>query len=254
MRLLLLILLSLSCTKMHDVKTNNGIDYLEGVYSEMTQVKNVEWKVGRKKDKTVSRGIRITTEVPRVSDEAKTHLYEKYGIDSWIFKFSRIIRGRKDLVGNIYYHFNNISRSTEAFSLNIYYHASSVSERFRAFHCPAFEHRSLLKDVKIRTSKNITPKNLYVRTTSKEPAKVERLSFSPHIFSAGRSLIGDYIVEYALYNSQTKQLYSNWARVSGTVPITSEKNISLPSCLGIKEEDKPLPESRRFKLQDLEIK
>lgn len=238
---------------MHDVKTNNGIDFLEDVYSEMTKAKDVEWDVGRKKDKTISRGFRVSTEVPRISDEAKTHLYEKYGIDSWIFKYSRIVRGRKDLVGNIYYHFNNISKSTDDFSLNIYYHASAVSERFRAFHCPAFDHRSKLPDIEIQSTKNITPKNVYVRTTTKEPSKVERLSFSPHIFSAGRSLIGDFIIEYALYNSKTKQLYSNWARVAGHIKIRSEQNVSLPSCLGIKEENSPLPESRRFKLQDLEI-
>ena len=171
----------------------------------------------------------------------------------WIFKFSRVNRGRKDPVGNIYYHFNNISKSTEAFSLNIYYHASSVSERFRGFHCPAFNHRAILKDVDVEYSNTTKPEDVFVRTVSSEPAKVERLSFSPHIFSAGRSLKGDYIVEYALYNSKTKQIYSDWKQAAGHIPVRREEQVSLPSCLGIKEEEKPLPESRRFKLQDLEI-
>lgn len=253
MRFFITIFLIASCTKMHDIKTDNGIDFLENVSVKITNVKVVEWDVGRKKDKLVSRGIRVTTTVPRVSDDAKELLYSKYGIDSWIFKFSRINRGKKDLVGNIFYHFNNISKSTEAFSLNIYYHASSVSERFRAFHCPAFDHRSILKDVDVEYSKSVAPENIYVRTLSSEPAKVERLSFSPHIFSAGRSLRGDFIVEYALYNSKTKQIYSDWKSAEGMIPITREEKVSLPSCLGIKEEEKPLPESRRFKLQDLEI-
>ena len=252
MRHLIILFLISSCTKMHDVKNANGIDFLENVSSEITNVKAVEWQVGRKKDKTISRGIRITTTVPRVSDDAKIHLFKKHGIDSWIFKFSRVVRGRKDHVGNIYYHFNNISKSTEAFSLNIYYHASAVSERFRAFHCPAFDHRSLLKEVDLKAT-NVTPENIYVRSLSTEPAKVERLSFSPHIFSGGRSMLGDFIVEYALYNSKTKQLFSEWKKAYGHIPITREERVSLPSCLGIKEEEKPLPESRRFKLQDLEI-
>lgn len=249
---LLIVFLFVSCTKMHDIKNENGIDFLENVSVKVTNAKSVDWKVGRKKDKVVSRGIRVTTTVPRITNEGKLHLYNKHGIDSWIYKFSRVVRGRKDEIGNIFYHFNNISKSTEAFSLNIYYHASAVSERFRAFHCPAFDHRYYIENADVEATSTV-PSNVYIRTLSTEPAKVERLSFSPHIFSAGRNMLGKYIVEYALYNSKTKQLFSEWKKAYGEIPILREVSVSLPSCLGIKEEEKPLPESRRFKLQDLEI-
>ena len=242
-----------ACTKMHDVENKNGIDYLADIRSEIVGVKNVEWSVGRKKNKTISRGIRISTEVPRVSEEAKTTLYKKYGVDSWIFKFTKINRGRTSSVGNIYYHFNNISRVTENFSLNIYYHASTVSQRFRNFRCPAFGHRLLINNMDLEYRSKISAKNIYIREMEIEPAKVDRLSFSPHIFSSGRSLKGKFKVKYALYNSKTKQVFSKWTDVAGAISVTEERSISVPSCLGIKEELKPLPESRDFNLKDFEI-
>ena len=48
---LLLVLLFASCTKMHDIKNENGIDFLENVSPEITEAKAVEWEVGRKKNK-----------------------------------------------------------------------------------------------------------------------------------------------------------------------------------------------------------
>lgn len=242
-----------ACTKMHEVETKNGIDYLADVRSEIVSVKDVEWNVGRKKNKIVSRGIRIATEVPRVSDKAKEILYKKHGIDSWIFKFSRTDHGRVTPIGNIFYHFNNISRVTENFSINIYYHASTISQRFRNFRCPAFGHRLLITDVDLIDDGRVKEKDLYVREMEIEPAQVKRLSFSPHILSSGRSLKGAFQIKYALYNSKTKQIFSKWFQVDGRAVVKEERAVSLPSCLGVKEELKPLPESKGFNLRDLKI-
>jgi len=241
-----------ACTKMHDVETKNGIDYLEDIQSKISNVKNVEWSVGKKKNKIVSRGIRLGTDVPRISDSAKEKLYKKYGIDSWLFKFVKTTGNRTRILGNVFYHFNNISRNTTSFSLNIYYHSASVSRQFRNFHCPAFNHRLLIKDLSLE---NETDKvqDLYIREMNFETGRASKLSFSPHIFSSGKSLKGRFHVQYALYNSKTKQIFSDWRQADGFAVVGSERAVSLPSCIGVKEEKKPLRKSKDFNLNDLKI-
>lgn len=252
--LTMLILSSYSCTKVHDVKKKNGIYYLDEIEAEITQAKQISWNVGLKKEVEVSKGLRLSVSVPVVTDKSKTVLYNKYGIDSWIYRISRRRKGRSDALGYVFYHFNNITRSTKAFTLNIYYHAAAVSERFRHFHCPAFEHRFYLPDVSL-SSRNVTLENsVYAKTMPRIQPKVYRLGFTPLIFSAGRSMLGEYHVDLALYNSKTKQRYSGWFPVGKEIKITEEIKRTVASCIGIKEENNPLPQSRPLDIRNLEIK
>ncbi|MBD65182.1 MAG: hypothetical protein CME62_08245 [Halobacteriovoraceae bacterium] len=253
MQYFLLFVLLLGCTKVHDLKDKNGILYLEDVESEMTQVKHVEWEVGLKKEITISRGIRISTSVPVISESAKKTMFRKHGVDSWLFRFNRTRRGRTDQLGHVYYHFDNISRSTKTFTLNIYYHASAVSKQFYHFHCPAFDHRSYLPDIELEDS-SADAEGVFVRAMSKVPARVHRLGFNPMVLSAGRSMLGEYTVEFALYNSESKQLFSKWHQVAGKIPLNQEITRTVSSCAGVKEEENPLPQSKPFDIRNIEIR
>lgn len=251
--LYLTFILLFGCTKVHDVIERNGIFYFEDISSEISDVKHVDWEVGKKREITISRGIRLSTSVPVISSSAKSALYSKYGVNAWVFRFNRTKRGRTEQLGHVYYHFDNISRSTKTFTLNVYYHASAVSKHFYYFHCPAFEHRLHLQDVDLEST-NVKSESVYLRAMSKIRSKVNRLGFNPLIFSGGRSMLGTYDVEFALYNTKTKQRYSRWHKVEGKVVLTQEVSRSVNSCLGIKEENNPLPQSRPFDIRNIEIK
>jgi len=252
--LILLILILSGCTKVHDLEKKNGIYYLSGVKAEIKEAKHISWDVGLKREIEVSKGVRLSVSVPIVSEDAKKVLYKKHGIDSWVFRFNRKRRGRVDPIGHVFYHFNNISTSTKAFPLNIYYHAASISHRFRYFHCPAFDHRFHLPDVNLSKREITLQEDIFVRAMPKVKSKVNRLGFTPLVVTAGRSMLGEYQVDFALYNSKTKQRFSMWFPVDKMLYINRELRRTVASCIGIKEENNPLPSSAPLDIRNLEIK
>jgi hypothetical protein len=253
--LLLLLVVASSCSKTHELKKRNGINYFENVESKIDILKHVEWDVGKKKDKVVSRGMRLSVSVPRMDSNAKKVLRRKHKIESWIFRYSKTYRGKSTPLGHVFYHFDNISGNAKSFSVNIYYHASVVSDKFRAFKCPAFNHRKYLPDVEISERQGARPENIFVRTMGRVKSKVLRLGFKPHIFSIGRDMIGDYTVDFALYDSKSKKRHSIWSKVQGHVVISKERKVTLPSCAGVKEENGPgrSRDSRSYNRKNLQI-
>ncbi|MBT4792921.1 MAG: hypothetical protein HON90_15200 [Halobacteriovoraceae bacterium] len=251
---LVLLLLFISCNKSYEVLKKNGFFYLENISAEILRAKEVEWKVGRKKERVVSRGLRFTSTIPTINKAGKNILAKKHGIDSWLIRVSRTRRNQTQGLEYFSISLGSMTKATRDFTVNLYYHASSVSKAFRLFHCPAFNHRFKIGSFSIdKRSENIT-ENLFVRIIERFRGKVTRLGFAPMIISGGRSLVGKYSVDIALYNSRKKQRYSKWIKSSGIININQENPISIASCSGIKEEYNPLPESKLPTIRDLEIK
>ena len=250
---ILILFTLLSCTKYNEVKKANGLHYIEKVHTKLEDAKIVDWEVGREKDVTISKGIRLYITVPNITDEGKDLLAAKYGISSIVYRLSRIRRGSIQSLGYFHYRLNNITRTTKNFTLSLFYHAASVSKRFRLFHCPAFNHRSIIEDYNVEKI-GFDAEDIYIRPVEIVPAKVTRLRFAPMIVSGGTELKGKYILEYAFYNESSKRRFSNWHKVDGVLNIENEVIKTLPSCVGVKEELEPLPESRVPDIRDLEIK
>ncbi len=253
-KLLLFIFLLFSCSKFHEVERKNGIYFIKGVYSEIDSAKNIEWKVGRQRESIVSKGIRFSFTIPKVDSSGRTILKKKHGIDSWVFRVSRQRRSHDSSIGYFYYPFSGMTESTRNYTVNLYYHAASVSKRFRMFHCPAFDHRYNIEEMNIVDRPLSDAADIFARDYSKIPAKVSRIHINPMIFSGGRSLEGKYFVDFALYNSETKQRFSEWKKVDKTIVVSRETSKSVASCTGVREEINPLPESRMPDIRDLEIK
>ncbi len=252
-RILILFTL-LSCTKYNEVKKGNGLHYIENMYSKIDQVKEVNWKVGRKKNVDISKGLRLYVSMPNISPDGRELLEMKYGINSLIYRLNRVRRGASEPLGYFFFRLGNMTRTSKNFTLSLYYHAASVSKSFRMFHCPAFNHKFKLENFEINSSRMGDPQDMYVRGVGNIAAKATRLRFAPMITSGGLSLKGKYTLDFALYNEKTKNRYSKWQRVDGVLDITKEVTKALPSCLGVKEELRPLPESRLRSIRDLEIK
>jgi hypothetical protein len=244
----------ISCNKVHEVHKKNGVHFLKDTYTEVKDLKNIEWDIGRKREVTISKGLRFSSTIPSVSEDSKELLMKKFGIDSWLIKISRIRRGHASSLGHFYIRLENMTRTTKDFTVNLYYHAASVSKKFRLFHCPAFNHRFELNDFSLDSRAKSQKKDLFIRPVKRLAAKANRLRFAPIVVSAGRSLIGKYVVDFALYNSKTKRVYTNWLHGDGLINITQEIARSVASCNGIKEENNPLPESKMPSIKDLQIK
>lgn len=254
MRLLLLIPLLFSCSKVYELEKKSGLYYIPNVDVELLNPREIDWAVGRKREENVSKGIRMSSKIPRLSDDAKMTLANLHGIDSWLIKVSRYKRGQSQPLGFFYINLNNITRNTKDFTINLYYHAAAVSKRFRLFHCPAFNHR--LKTTRFDLEDRSIPRSsdLFIRPTNRFPGKASRLRFAPMVVSGGRNLRGVYHVDMSLYNSKSKMRYSNWFPVKESLHVTSESQVAVASCAGIREENNPLPESKMPSIKDLEIK
>lgn len=251
--LLTLLFLSVSCTKWAEVQETNGIHKIEDINVSLHSEKIIEWKVGKKRGATVSKGFSFKVDIPKISESGRKTLFDKYGIDSWVYKITRMHRGRTQQLGLIMFDLGNMSRTTTDITIHIFYHAASVSQRFRHFHCPAFNHRLLIEDLDFEKT-NHGEFDLYTKKNKPVRGKVTKPAFAPVIFSGGRELKGKYYVEIALMNSKEKRLYTPFKKVSNYIEVDDEQTVSIPSCVGVKEENTPLPSSKGPSIRDLEIK
>ena len=248
-----LLFLSVSCTKWAKVEPTSGIHKIEDIKAEIFKLKTVDWKVGKKRGATVSKGFSFKIDIPKINEDGRRILFDKYGIDSWLYRIVRKRRGRTQRLGLVKFDLGNMSRTTTDITIHIFYHAASVSQSFRRFHCPAFDHRLIIEDIDLE-SDNYGEMSFYTKKDRPVKGKITKPAFAPVIFSGGRGLKGDYFVELALYNSKEKRLYSRFKRVGNSIEVDDEREVSVPSCVGVKEENKPLPNSKGPSIRDLEIK
>lgn len=250
---IILLFISLSCTKWSHVKSSNGIYQVSDVSAHIHSEKTLVWKIGKNRGAIVSKGFNFKVDIPKIDQEGRDILFREYGIDAWLFKISKISRGKKQHLDFVSFDFQNISRMTSELTLHIFYHAASVSDDFRRFHCPAFDHRYLINDIEL--NEDATDNfNLYVRRNQLIKGRIHRPSLAPIISSAGKSLMGKYIVEIALYNSKEKRIYTSFKKLSNTIEVSSEHRVSVPSCIGVKQELNPLPSTLTPSIRNLEIK
>lgn len=253
MKYLILLIFLLGCDSKQKLESGSGLHYIKDLQFSIKDLKNIEWKVGRKRQHVISQGVFFELEIPKLDDKTANLLTNKYGIDSWIYKIEKQTRKGIQDIGYVQYHFKNFTGSIKSFSTKVLYHAASVSLDFRRFHCPAFDHRFYISDLELMTSQD---RNMALYTTSEDVIRrrVSLPSFSITSFSGGVSLRGKITAEIAFYNSRTKKVYGDFVSSNNFINIGQEEKISIPSCIGIKEEEVPLPESRSPGLRDLEIK
>lgn len=244
----------LACSRGHDLNKYENIYFLKDVDAQVNKFEPMDWHVGVNEERIVSKGIILNLDLIELSTQTKETLSKEFRVDSWLYRFYRITKeGRKDYIGWVSISFDRISRSFQDFSVLIYYASAAVSRQFRSFKCPAFSHRKKLEDIEIKDFGKSIDK-LFIARTDTVTADINNGQYFPITFNGGKELEGDYFVEAALYSSSLRITYSKWFQLQNVLQINKEIEVSLPSCLGIKEEDKPLPESRLRDIRDLEIK
>jgi hypothetical protein len=196
-----------------------------------------DWKVGKKRNKLVSKGFKFQIKIPKIDKKYAKKLFSIGGIDSWIFRISKKERRGYQPVGHILYNIQNFGKVSDSITGHIYYHAAAASSEFRRQKCPAFNHRKKISEIELIKT-DVKSYDLFIKKIgSYRTATIDTPSFSPVIFSGGKSLKADYTIELALMNAKDKILYSKWIQLNNIIRIESEVEISVPSCTGIRTEN-----------------
>jgi hypothetical protein len=206
--------------------------------SSMTEVK---WKVGKNFSNTISKNLNLVLSLPRIDSDDVMFLQTTYGIDAWLVKIiqSNSLSSRMELV--IIYAPFRVQRNgraggrmMESLSFNFTYAAAAISERFRRFNCPAFSHDKRLKKWEIIGEEK--PLEILVRPDAHFDEKLKLSELVPATLNVGNSMIGEYYIEVALFNTAQKQLYSSFQRLPFNIKVFSEDSIVVDGCAGVHEE------------------
>lgn len=235
--LILSILLACSCTKYSPViKDAVGLKVSE-IEMPITHLKEVTWLIGKPKEAYVTQSITFMVNMPRVREEDLDHINQLKGIDSWIVRLI-VQRGSESQdLGSLYARFKPRSvlrgqtgGAPTSVSIKIYYAAAYASERFRSFSCPAFSHTSRITEMKIQgESKEF---DITIDQISDYAEKSHLVELTPSAFNAGNSLVGEYFIEIAPYDSEKKVIHAAFKRIPMSVEVMSEKRETVKSCLG----------------------
>ena len=209
---LLTLLLCLSCTKYAKVSKDAMGIHIDEIDMDISHVKEVEWRVGKRKEEKITQSFIFVVDMPRVKQDELDFLLETKGIDSWIVRLIAMRGSQKQDLGSLYTLFRprKLSRgvtSTAATSasIKVYYAAAYASERFRTFKCPAMNHNRKLNSIKVKGDHSLF--NISVEASSPYQEKSQLIELTPSSFNGGHSLTGEYYLEIALYDSVHKQIY-----------------------------------------------
>lgn len=228
-----------SCSQRSKVKYENGTSYVRSNRGKVSEFRKIDWRVGKYGKDIVSRGFRLSFELPIVEEEGLKTLYKKQNVDAWLIRLRRRQGIRSQTMA--YFSMNLVSpkpgsaklryQSPKKGSVGIYYAASSISTRLDSLPCPALEHRLYLDEADIETvSKG---EQMWVVSSSEETtisAKVDLISYSPLTVNGGMSLKGEYYIDLAFYNSGEKKRMSTFMPLADRVEVTNESSVSVKGC------------------------
>lgn len=240
--ILLTLILALSCTRTAEVSRDSLNANISPVSMEISHLDQIEWPVGKRNEEKVGQSFTFIVDMPRLSESDMDYLTERYGIDGWILRL--IVRRGSETqdLGSLYSLFRPKKSSRSSFnsgsatsvSLKIFYAAAYASERFRKLKCPAFGHSRKI------SSMSIEGKNedfaITVGNAIHYGEKSQRVELTPSSFNAGHSLVGEYFIEIAPYNSKTKTIHGGFKRIPMFINIAQEKIIRIKSCDEISSE------------------
>lgn len=236
--LLLTLLLSFSCTKYATFsKEAVGIS-IYPVQMEISHLNEIKWNVGLKKEETVSQSITFILDLPKIKDSDLDYLTEQRGIDSWIVRVISSKGSKSQDLGSLYALFRpkkssraSSASATASVTFKIFYAAAFASEKFRAFKCPAFNHSKRIRSMSI-TGDN-EEFSLSVNQVMPYLEKSQLVELTPTAFNGGHSLVANYYLEIAPYDSKRKMIHSSFHRIPLYVTVESEDEIRVKSCDGV---------------------
>ena len=231
-----------SCDKYSEVIYSGQRVIIKPVNAGIEDISIVRWKVGMMRNITISRGVQITVNFPKIEKEHLRFLVDKYGVDSWVVKVKRRGMMRNETMGYLYVplilpgqkksmRINQLSTG----SFKVFYASSSISSRFSRLPCPAFKHDYLIEKVGMKKSSPLM-KKIVVSPIEEERilARVEEFNYANTVVNGGKELKGNYNLEIAFYNKKRKVKLSNWIELDGVAEVLREKSVPLSGCENFK--------------------
>lgn len=240
-----MIFLFSSCSRNYSGYRSTGTKtaVITPVLSRIDRVETIDWKVGVVGKGTVSKGIRMKIDFPRLQIGDIEDLVKKVDIDSWLVRVHKQTGYGSDILGHFYIPMIKPGSSTSSLRVsqmeygmvNIYYAAASVSPRFENFACPAFNHQLYLDDddVDLEETDYLTQIMVNPSDSALIQAKLNTFGYQPTTLNAGMSLVGSYFVDVALFDSRAKTRRSSFLRLPQTVRVKLERTHPISGCTDV---------------------
>jgi len=228
-----------SCQKYSKYSEKNNTAYIQIDDIGVSKISVQKWRVGPLRRQTLSQGIRLEVVFPILKKENLQSLINKFGVESWLLRVKRrSLTGTKQL-GYFYVPLTTPGRKTSNWRIkqlkkgfiSIFYPAAAISSRFANFSCPAFDHRRIITEVK--TSYTASIDKLISVSSAEEryfAPKVKSFSYRPSPINGGVDLIGEYVIEVAMFNSKKKRIYSNFVTLPKIGEVVKERNKRIRGC------------------------
>lgn len=233
-------LLLCSCTKYASISKESVGIRISPVTMEITHLNDINWRVGKQKEEKVTQSFTFIVDLPKVKSADLDDLIEQRGIDSWILRLIVVRRSETQDLGSLYAPFRprRFTRGTQSsvssVTMKVFYAAAYASERFRNFKCPAFGHNKKITEMDIEgEDEEFT---LTVESTLPYQERSQLVELTPTAFNGGNSLLGEYFVEIAPYDSKNKVIHSSFKRIPMSVKVEEESSIRIKSCDGVHPE------------------
>jgi hypothetical protein len=239
--LFLTLVLCYSCTKYADVSRDAIGIQIQPVNMEISHLNEIEWHVGQKKEETITQSFTFIVDMPKIRQDDLNYLAEHRNVDAWIMRLI-VNRGSETQdLGSLYTLFNptKVARGAQggaasSVTLKVFYAAAYASERFRSFKCPAFGHNKKVASMGI--SGENEDFSLTLGQVIPYNEKSHLVELTPSAFNGGNSLIGEYYVEIAAYDSKKKMIHSSFKRIPMHVGVAREESVRVKSCDGVHQE------------------
>jgi hypothetical protein len=217
---------------------------LKDVHWEISSLNEGTWAVGSILRDVVSKNLTAVLKIPVLDENDLEAIEKNYAVDSWLVKvIHKTKHGQRHHLATIFAPFrsrmqkNFSENQTKSIAFSLTYAAWATSERFRQFQCPAFSHRYRLKDFSVVDSEAVMEFNISSIGKFTESYIVTELV--PPKITIAQSMVGDFYLEAALFNSKTKTLYSSFQQLPVHLIVREEKVVSVSGCEGVKQEYQP---------------
>jgi hypothetical protein len=241
MKLLFLVLLLASCTKHSQIKEVDGKTFLVFEDVGVVNTEEVEWRVGPLSRDSISKGIKFQIELPQFEPKQFESTMVKNGVDSWIIQVRKVTHetikviatgvvplyastGLAGLGSN-----DKVFRQSERVSVNIYYEIAAFSARYADMMCPANNHRLKIKKFSesVMQERAFTEIKQQGHSYSKIPTNMLNTAI---VGNGGKTLVGHYVVELALFNSVIRRRMSEFVPLAKRVHVQREEEKYIPAC------------------------
>ncbi len=233
--LFLTFLLFTACTRYSSV-TKDAIGLrVSDAQTSISHLSEIEWQVGKKKEVTLTQSFSFLVEMPKVHEDDLEHIYKTKGVNAWIIRLIVQKGSEKQDLGSLYALFKpqKVLRGQSAgaaknVGLKVYYAAAYPSERFRFFNCPAFSHDRRISRMSVRGENR--PFDITIDQVTPYPEKSQLIELTPSSFNGGNSLVGDYFLEIAAYDSNKKVIHGGFKRLPLYISVSEEERKLVKSC------------------------